>query len=236
MLDRASIAVVIPSLHEAALIGAAVGSVVSEATVVLVVDGGSTDATVREAQRAGARVLSGPRGRAAQMERGAHEAGCDWLVFLHADTRLEPGWATAVRQQGEDVVGGAFRFALDSRRRRYRIVEAGVRLRIAALQLPFGDQALFARRRDFHAAGGFHDLPILEDVDFVRRLRRRGRLAFLPLAARTSARRWEAQGFLRTTLLNWSVLLLASAGLPLERLARIYARGNRAEPHARQDA
>jgi rSAM/selenodomain-associated transferase 2 len=217
-----SITVVIPTLNEATFVGMAIASVAGEASEVIVVDGGSTDTTTREAAAAGARILAAPRGRGAQLDMGAREARGEWLVFLHADTWLDRGWSGALRGLDSVVVGGAFRFSLDSPRARYRIVEAGVRLRCATLGLPFGDQALFVRRQIFALAGGFGRAPILEDVDFVRRLRRHGRLAFPAAPALTSARRWEERGFLRTTLLNWLVLGLDAAGWPRERLAQLY--------------
>ena len=222
MRDAGSITAIIPSLNEGPWIRAAVGSVAEEASEVVVVDGGSTDETVREARAAGARVIVGPRGRAAQMEAGVEGAETEWLVFLHADTRLEEGWASALKRLDGDIVGGAFRFSVDSPRARYRLVEIGVRLRCAALRLPYGDQGLFVRRNAFRPAGGFGRVPILEDVDLVRRLRRQGRLAFPRVRAVTSPRRWEERGFLRTTLLNWAVLALDSMGWPRERLARLY--------------
>ncbi len=222
MQSAASITVIIPSLNEESRIGLAVASVAADATEVIVVDGGSTDGTVHEATAAGARVVEGIRGRGAQMEAGAGVASGEWLVFLHADTRLEKGWADALRGLDEGAVGGAFSFRLDSSRRRYRLVEAGVRLRCAALSLPYGDQALFARLQTFVQTGGFGNTPILEDVDLIRRLRRCGRLAFPSVRAVTSARRWEEHGFLRTTLINWLVLALDSAGYPREHLARLY--------------
>lgn len=217
-----SITVVIPSLNEAGVIAGAVASVRAEAAEILVVDGGSSDTTIEEARASGARVLSSPRGRAVQMDAGARQARSDWLLFLHADTRLEPGWAEAVQRVPEEVVGGAFRFRLDSARSRYRVIEAGVRLRCAFLRLPYGDQALFARREAYLASGGFGSVPILEDVDFVRRLRREGHLAILPIAAVTSPRRWEERGFLATTARNAWVLLLDAVGVSRARLARYY--------------
>jgi hypothetical protein len=135
---------------------------------------------------------------------------------------LGGGWADALRLLPDDVVGGAFRFSLDSRRFRYRLVEAGVWLRCALLRLPYGDQALFTRRGAYRAAGGFGNVPILEDVDLIRRLRRLGRLGFPAVPAMTSPRRWEESGFLPTTLRNWSVMLLDAVGWPRERLARFY--------------
>jgi rSAM/selenodomain-associated transferase 2 len=216
------ITVVIPTLNEADSISGAVESVAGGAGEVIVADGGSSDATVAAARSAGARVIRAPRGRAAQMEAGARVASAEWLVFLHADTRLESGWDEALLGLDTRFVGGAFRFGLDSGRARYRLVEAAVRARCAVLGLPYGDQALFARRDAFVACGGFGDVPILEDVDFVRRLRRRGALAFLGVRAVTSPRRWEQSGFVRTTLLNWLVVALGSVGVPRARLARLY--------------
>ena len=168
------ITVVIPTLNEAPWIRGAVESVAAGASEVIVVDGGSADATVQEATSAGARVIAGPRRRASQMQAGAQEALGDWLVFLHADTRLEAGWSDALRALDVSFVAGAFRFRLDSPRARYRLLEAAVRLRCAALALPYGDQGIFVRREAFVTCGGFGDVPILEDVDLVRRLRRCG--------------------------------------------------------------
>jgi len=218
----ASITVIIPSLNEEASIRASVASALAGAAEVIVVDGGSTDATVALARGAGARVVSAPRGRAVQMEAGVAGASGEWLVFLHADTCLQPGWADALHGLDARVAGGAFRLALDSPRLRYRLVEAAVRLRCAILKLPYGDQGIFARRSSLGAAGAFRDVPILEDVDLARRLRRQGRLAFPPVRAVTSARRWEERGFWRTTLVNGCVMALAAAGWPRERLARLY--------------
>ena len=216
------ITVVIPTLNEARWVRGAVESVAADALEVIVVDGGSSDATVAEAASAGARVIAGRPGRASQMQAGAGWALGDWLVFLHADTRLEAGWSDALRALEGAFVAGAFCFRLDSPKARYRLVEVAVRLRCAALGLPYGDQAIFVRRETFVGCGGFGDVPILEDVDLVRRVRRYGRLAFPSLHAVTSARRWEERGFLRTTFLNWLVVVLGSAGFPRERLVRLY--------------
>ncbi len=218
---RVPISVVIPTLNEASRLQAAIASVRADAEVI-VVDGGSSDATADVALGAGARLVRAPRGRGRQLGAGAAVATGEWLVFLHADTRLDPGWAPALAALGREVVGGAFRFAVDSTRRPFRWLEAGVRVRCALLRLPYGDQALFARRDAYERIGPFSPWPLMEDVDLVRRLRRAGTLAFPPVRAVTSARRWEQRGLVSTTLLNWTLLGMYSLGCPPERLARLY--------------
>ena len=213
--------VVIPALDEEPWIERAIASV-AEADQVIVADGGSQDGTRERARSRGALVIEAPRGRGVQLREGALRATGDWLVFLHADTRLEAGWAAALESLPAGIVGGAFRFALDSARASYRALEAAVRARCRVFQMPYGDQAIFARRWAYQAAGGFPRLPIMEDVDFVSRLRRVGPLAFPRVRAFTSPRRYEQAGLVRATLRNWWVLGLYAAGRPAERLAEIY--------------
>ncbi len=220
-MAETQISVVIPALDEEALVGAAVESVRADAEVI-VADGGSSDGTVGAALAAGARIVRAEQGRGRQLAAGAAQATGSWLVFLHADTRLEPGWAKAFASLGPAVAGGAFRFALDSPRPIYRWIEAGVRLRCLLFDLPYGDQAIFARRSAYDFVGGFAPLDLMEDVAFVRRLRRAGRLAFPRARAFTSARRWERRGILATSARNWCLLALFTAGWPPERLARLY--------------
>jgi rSAM/selenodomain-associated transferase 2 len=216
-----SISVIIPTLDEEARLAAAIRSVRAEAEVV-VVDGGSRDATCAVADAEGASVFTSPVGRGRQLDTGARAAGGEWLVFLHADTRLEPGWAEALRALPPGVVGGAFRLAIDAGGRGYRVLEMGVRARLRLFGLPYGDQALFARREVYERIGGIPHLALMEDVAFVGRLRRAGPLAFLPVRAFTSARRWQQNGLVGATLRNWWLLLLYALGQPPERLARRY--------------
>jgi GT2 family glycosyltransferase len=150
-------------------------------------------------------VLAGPRGLAAQLNRGVAAARGEILVFLHADTRLPRGGLAALEAALGDpaVAGGAFKLGFDSARLRFRAVAFFGNLRNRLGFGPFGDQALFARRSAFVEVGGFRAGKFLEDLDLVRRLRRRGRFRVLPQAVRTSARRWERHGFAGTLLLHW---------------------------------
>jgi len=164
------------------------------------------------------------RGRGHQMNAGAEVARGDWIVFLHADTRLPPRWRDAVDEADRDprVAFGCFRFALESRRLAARAIEAGVRARVRLFALPYGDQALFVRRRLFQAIGGYADIPIMEDVDLVRRLRSHGTLFRSRLPAVTSARKWERDGWIRRTSGNLTLLARYFAGTPPERLYHLY--------------
>ncbi|HUG52445.1 MAG TPA: TIGR04283 family arsenosugar biosynthesis glycosyltransferase [Vicinamibacteria bacterium] len=224
-----SISVVIPALDEEDVIATAVRSVRDQAEVI-VVDGGSHDATREMAEKEGARVLVTGRGRGLQLDAGARAASGEWVVFLHADTRLETGWASALLALPAGVAGGAFELSIDSPRPAFRLIELAVRCRVRLLGLPYGDQALFVRRALYAGTGGVPHLPLMEDVAFVRRLARAGPLAWVPLRARTSARRWERLGVVATTLRNWSLIALYGAGVPAERLARLYHAGRPAEP------
>lgn len=203
-----AISVIIPAHNEAERIGASVASAAGLPGVeVLVVDGGSSDATVARAREAGARVVFASIGRGVQQNVGASQAAGRILLFLHADTRLPQGFAGLITEALDrpGVVAGAFRLAIDGGGLGLRLVERAANLR--ARLLPYGDQALFLRAETFHACGGFPDQPLLEDVELVRRVRRLGRLALLPHAATTSARRWRRLGVARTTVVNQLVLL-----------------------------
>ena len=167
--------------------------------------------------------LQAPRGRARQMNAGAAVARGDWLLFLHADSRLSSGWRDAIEEadRGGPFVAGCYRFALDSPSAFARVIELGVRLRVAVFGLPYGDQALFVRRTSFEAVGGFTDLPIMEDVDFIRRMRREGALFRSSRRVVTSARRWERDGWVSRTLRHLLLITLYYCGVPPGRLIRL---------------
>jgi rSAM/selenodomain-associated transferase 2 len=221
------IAVVIPARDEAERVAAAVQSAREPGVDVIVVDGGSRDATAECAARAGARVVASEAGRARQLAVGANAAdGADALLFLHADSVLPADWSAAVRAAlaRPGVVGGAFALRFAERGARLRLVEWGARLRLALARLPYGDQALFVRADALRALGGVPQAPIMEDLDLVRALRARGALALLPLPVVTSARRYLARGPLRTMLRNWAALAAWSLGVDRARVAAWYRR------------
>jgi rSAM/selenodomain-associated transferase 2 len=216
------LSVVIPTLDEERFVAAAVASVREAADEVLVVDGGSSDRTRAVATGAGARVLESPRGRGVQLHRGARETTGDWLVFLHADTRLEAGWRRAVETLDPGIVGGAFRFALDTTHPARRYSEWAVALRCRLLGLPFGDQAIFCRRSAYERTGGFPPEPLFEDLAFFRALRRLGPTTLPRVRALSSPRRWQRDGPVLTTLRNNGLVVLFLAGVAPARLARFY--------------
>lgn len=220
-----TLSVIIPTLNEARYLPQALASTRNVPGVeVIVADGGSTDATIEVAEEAGCRVLQFLPGRAGQLNAGAEAAGGDILLFLHADSRLPEGFAEAVREALDrtHVAAGAFRLHIDGPERALRWIEWGVQLRARVFQMPYGDQALFMKADTFHAAGGFPDVPIMDDFALVRRLRRLGRIVVLPQPVVTSARRWYALGPWRTMWINQKVIVGYYLGVPLERLARWY--------------
>ena len=191
---------------------------------ILVVDGGSSDATVAIAERGGARVVVAPKGRGAQLRAGAAAAQGDWLLFLHADTLPGRAWPGAVERHiaGRPGQAACFRFRLADQAWQARAIERGVAARVALLALPYGDQGLLISRRLYDSVGGYRALPLMEDVDLARRLGRR-RLAVLDEEAVTSGARWRRDGWLRRSARNLACLTLYRLGVPVERIARLYA-------------
>jgi len=192
---------------------------------IIAADGGSRDGTLEVVQSfPRVRLVSGQRGRARQMNAGARVAGGNVLLFLHSDTHLPVGALRAIQGvwSHPGVVGGRFDVRFDSERPIFRLIAALMNLRSRLSGIFTGDQAIFLRREVFEELGGYPDIPLMEDVEFTRRLKRKGRLACLRLRATTSARRWEREGVLRTILLMWTLRFLYFIGVPPERLHRMY--------------
>jgi rSAM/selenodomain-associated transferase 2 len=225
------ISVVIPTINAApglprcfnCLLEAAMRGIVRE---VIVSDGGSTDDTRSIADVAGARLIEADKGRGQQLAKGAEAARGDWLLFLHADTALEQGWENEAlsfmeRATLEHPRAAAFRFGLDDFDPNARRLEAMVALRCWLFALPYGDQGLLIPTRLYLKLGGFKPIPLMEDVDLIRRLGRR-RLIMLRSRVVTSAERYRTEGYFRRSLRNLGILLLYKLRVPTSLLARLY--------------
>ena len=227
------ISVVIPTLNAddglaaclSALIPAAVEGLVRE---VIVVDGGSSDRTLKIIEQSGAELVRSAAGRGEQLRIGAARARHPWLLFLHADTVLEPGWEREVSALIERIDSGrrsptaaAFRFALDDLGFWPRMIEAGVATRCALFRLPYGDQGLRVPKQLYQQVGGYSRLPLMEDVDLVRRIGRR-RMMVLRSRAVTSAMRYQRDGYVRRSARNLSCLTLYLLRVPVRVIARLY--------------
>ncbi len=227
------ISVVIPTLNAeaclaetlSALVPAAVDGLVRE---VIVIDGGSGDATGTIADQSGANFVVRTGGRGYQLAAGAHRARFPWLLFLHADTVLEPGWErdattfmNAIDTGKRPTAAAAFRLTFDDSGLWPRLIERCVAMRCALFRLPYGDQGVLIPKRLYSEIGGYNALPLMEDVDFMRRLGRR-RVAMLKAKAVTSAVRYRRDGYLTRALRNLACLSLYFLRVPTRVLVRLY--------------
>ncbi len=228
------ISAVIPTLNAqeslsetlTALVPAFVEGLIRE---VIIADGGSTDRTLSVADQAGASVVTTAPGRGAQLKAGAAHARFPWLLFLHADTILEPGWEREASHFIERVDDGrikpsaaCFRFALDDVGAKPRTIELGVAARTALFKLPYGDQGMLIPRTLYNEVGGYSELPIMEDVEFMGRLGR-ARLTRLRARAITSAARYRDDGYVRRTMRNQACLMMYTLRVPPAKIAAVYA-------------
>ena len=216
------LSVIIPTLNAERTLVAAIAALGPVAEIV-VADCGSTDSTRAIAVASGARVIPAPRGRGPQIAAGIAAASHPWLLLLHADTRLQPGWRPAAAAHMAAGPGKAayFRFALDSDDPRARRLERLVAWRCRVLALPYGDQGLLIHRDLLAQTGGMRPLPLMEDVDLIRRLGRR-RLASLAADALTSADKWRRDGWNNRSVRNLFCLTLWFAGVPPRWILRLY--------------
>jgi len=222
------ISVIIPTLNAeqglaatlTALVPAAVEGLVRE---VIVVDGGSTDRTLKIAETSGAEIVRASGGRGLQLAAGAERARFPWLLFLHADTRLPPlGDVLALQSLAEGACWGRLDVRIEGRPRMLRVVAALMNLRSRLSGIATGDQAIFVTRAAFERVGGFPVQPLMEDVELSRRLKEHGRPACLRARLVTSGRRWEERGVWRTIVLMWWLRWRYWRGEPAERLAQAY--------------
>lgn len=225
------ISVIVPTLNSEAGLGAALTALVPAAVEgivreVIVVDAGSTDRTLMVADQAGVDVISSDAGRGPQMRAGARRARSSWLLFLHPDTVLEHGWEHEAVQFMERVDSGrrrpaaaAFRFTLDDIGLAPRVLELMVAARSSLLHKSQGDQGLLISRQLYDEVGGYKPLPVMEDVDIVRRIGRR-RLVVLRSRALTSASPYRQDGYFKRVMRNQTCLALYRCRVPAERIAR----------------
>jgi len=224
-----TISVIIPVLNESPGINEFIAQLRAQGPVdtveIIVVDGDPAGSTIKAISHPDiVRAIAGP-GRGVQMNAGAARASSDILLFLHADTFLPRNAFKRIRQALEDAefAAGCFDLGIRSDRKLFRVTERYVALRTRITRIPFGDQAIFVRREYFERIGGYREIPIMEDVDLMRRIRGRGDvICVIPENVSTSARRWEKEGVLFTTLRNWMLQALYCCGVPPERLARFY--------------
>jgi rSAM/selenodomain-associated transferase 2 len=210
-------------LHEAGTINEALAHVRAAdpdgVAEIIVVDGDLLGSTISAVRDSGVTTAISSKGRARQMNRGAELASGDILLFLHADTELPVNALVMIKKVMEDgrLVAGAFMLGIRSERRIFRITEKYVSLRTRVTRIPFGDQAIFEK------IGGYKDIPLMEDVELMARIKKRGdRISIISARVLTSARRWEREGVLHCTARNWAIQTLYACGVPAERLAKWY--------------
>jgi rSAM/selenodomain-associated transferase 2 len=229
MLAAPAISIIIPVLHETERINETIEllreSDSGREAEIIVADGDASGSTISVVSDGSVRRIISAQGRAVQMNRGAEAASGDVLLFLHADTLLPPHALSLIRRALKDAryVAGAFDLGFDTKRMIFRVTEKYVFLRSRLTKIPFGDQAIFIRRDYFRDLGGYREIPIMEDVDLMKRIRKKGdRIRIIPEKVSTSPRRYEREGVLSCTFRNWVLQALFAMGVPPERLAKRY--------------
>lgn len=220
-----SISIVIPVLNEAQTIAQTISTAQTATdTEIIVVDAGSNDGTVELVQSLNVQLITTFPGRATQMNQGATKARGNILIFLHADTILPPGFDSLIREAliKPNTIAGAFELGIRGKTASLRIVEKIVNWRSYYLQMPYGDQGIFLTAKTFKELGGFPEIPIMEDFELIRQLRKRGRIEIVSAPVLTSGRRWQKLGVLKTTTINQIVIISYLLGVSPKILAQWY--------------
>jgi len=232
-IGETMLSIIVPVLNEQSQINEAIEHIRAQrfdgAYEIIVVDGDPHGGTIQAVRDEGVTCIAGSRGRGRQMNAGARAGRGDVLLFLHADTRLPPEALTNICHvlENRQYVGGAFDLSLDSNRWILRYIAARASMRSRLNRIPYGDQAIFIRRDYFEKIGGFKDIPLMEDVDLMRRIKKDGqKIRILRDKVTASARRWEKEGAIYTTLKNQVIVMLYYLGVSPETLARHYRFGN----------
>lgn len=218
------ISVIIPILNEAKILDKSLSKLQPELKEheLIIVDGGSADGSIEIAERYG-KVVASEIGRAKQLNAGAAVAAGDILVFLHADVWLESGALFSVSETiSSGFVGGGFLQKIDGSSILYRLLEITADMRGKYQKIFYGDSGIFISKKDFQSIGGFPDVPIMEEVEFSKKMRKLGKTRMVKPRIHISARRWETKGIIRTTVTNWFITLLYNCGYSLDRLAKLY--------------
>lgn len=228
-MNHCDISTIIPVFHEEGLINEAVDALYKLAfhgrLEIIVVDGDPEENTLKAIEDHRVARVRSDKGRGKQMNTGALVANGEILLFLHADTKLPPDGLNRICSvmRDEGCAGGSFDLGIDSDKRCFRLIERVACLRSRLTRMPYGDQGIFLRRDYFLGLGGFRELPLMEDVHLMRRVRRSGgKIHIMRDKVKTSARRWEKEGVFYCTLRNWILTLLYLLGVSPERLARFY--------------
>lgn len=223
------ISAIIPVFHEGEKINEIIDSIKAAAADVhyeiIVVDGDSACDTIEHISDQNVITLKAPRGRARQMNAGADRACGDILLFLHADTLLPPKAFPKIITALSDIsfVGGAFDLEIQNHRWIFRAIGWAASFKHRLTRVPYGDQAIFIRRSYFESIGGYAAIPLMEDVELMRRVKRQGgRIIILAQAVTTSSRKWETDGIFYTIIRNWIIQTLYLFGIPAETLVRYY--------------
>ena len=194
---------------------------------IIVVDGGPDGGTIKNIQNKSVKAITSQKGRGKQMNAGAEIACGEILVFLHADTKLPPDAFEKISKvlENEKYVGGAFDLGIDSEKLLLKYIAARARLRSHLNRIPYGDQAIFIRKSYFDKIGRFKEIPLMEDVELMHRIKKRGdKIFILPDRVKTSPRRWEIEGVFYTTLRNQVLVNLYYLGVNPDKLAKYYRR------------